>query len=426
MEYTDRSGMVSLVARDPQTGAECVVAPRVTDQVLNEVNRYLWEKLNSIEKMVGTDPTLNVSHGQDLLCRIYRAGFSALMKLMGEEHARKIDEVQEFFSSRITGIADADAPPPIIDIVSGHQQHLPVEVLPLLGKVEQCSHPELADKAATAKTLPGYCAVLRRVSLRDEEGVAARELYSEYQKTLALRVFRHDDLAGVQDEIKGLRDLEKQSVIRLSAIYPPKGHVPPRDWPELQLATVVANPFLVEEAVQTETASHVCHFSCHIRSDSTIGPYLELRPDGRWFGDADRYLLDELRGAFGTVKHVPPDALLLFLSACRSGVEDRSLLVSAVEAFRFLRPRSLVGALANIPEHAGAMFSIAFYKELGAGSSVGAALRTARLHLLREFENPLGLLFCSYFGEDAHAFSKADRRAQYLPPDEVNTIAARI
>lgn len=426
LEFIDRSGMASLVARDPQTGAECLVAPEVTDGLVNAVNQYLWEKLNSIAVTVETDPRLSVPHGQELLCLIYRAGFSALMQLMGEEHARNIDTVQEFFSSRIAWISEADLQPPIIDIVSSKQQHLPIEVLPLFGKAGQCSQPKVSDKLQTAKTLPGYCAILRRVSLRDESGIAARDPHPGYPKTLTLRFFRHNGLGGVQLEMKGLRSLEGQGVIRLSAIYPPTGHVPAKDWPELQLATVVANPFLAEEGIQTGTASHVCHFSCHIRSDPAKGPYLELRPDGRGFKQSDRYLLDELRGAFGTVNHVPPDALLLFLSACRSGVVDRSLLVSAVDAFRYLGPRSLVGALANIPENAAAMFSVQFYKELGAGSSVGAALRAARLYLLQEFENPLGLLFCSYFGEDSHVFSREDRRAQYLPPDEAKTIAVRI
>src|SRR5262249_54616005 len=118
-----------------------------------------------------------------------------------------------------------------------------------------------------------------------------------------------------------------------------------------------------------------------------------------------------------------PGALVLFLNACRSGAEDRTLLVSAVNVFRLLRPRSLIGTLANIPQNAGAVFSIAFYNQLAGGSSVGAALRIARLHLLDKYENPLGLLFSSYFGEDVHVLLKQDRREKYLP-DESRAIVA--
>jgi len=125
------------------------------------------------------------------------------------------------------------------------------------------------------------------------------------------------------------------------------------------------------------------------------------------------------------VRIVRPGALVLFLSACRSGAKDRTLLLSAVDVFRFFRPSSLIGTLANVPEYAAAVFSIAFYKQLAAGSSVGAALRNSRLHLLDEYENPFGLLFSSYFGENVHILVEQDRRATYFP-DETRAILTGI
>jgi hypothetical protein len=355
---------------------------------------------------------LTLADGHELLCLIYQAGFSALMDLMGDSYAHHVDEVQEFFRDRIPDSVAADQDPPIVDIISNRGEHLPIEILPLLGKAaENCADSARIAPNETAKSLPGYCTVVRRVELSTAPGLANREVDSRYSKKLALRFFRHNSLGGVQLEVQQLRELEREGSLVLSLLYPPRGHRPARTWPELELARVVADPFVAGEA------SHVCHFSCHIKEDAAQGPYLELRPDKRWSPQSDRYLLDQIRGGFGNVTHVPPGTLVVFLSACRSGAKDRTLLVSAVDVFRFVKPHSLIGALANLPEYAAAVFSVAFYRQLAAGSSVGAALRMARLHLLDEYNNPLGLLFCSYFGEDVCVPASGDWLAKHVPDE---------
>lgn len=418
--FVSRSGTTALTAIDPQSGEQCVIAPAVDNGTLDALNNYLWEKLNAVTQLVQSDPLLAAAHGQEVLCRIYQAGFGALLRLMGPSYADHIDEVQKFFRDRIKQLVSADQDPPIIDVVTNQGGHFPIEVLPLLGKAENCADGSTALRE-TAKTLPGYCSVVRRVELSPDDGLPRHDNDVHYSKKLAMRFFRHNSLRGVQLEIEHLRKLEHGGALILSSLYPPRGHTPARFWPELPLAKIVADPFAGGGGIPLEQASHVCHFSCHIRENAPGGPYLELRPDHRWSRESDRYLLDQIIAARGHVPLVPPGSLVVFLSACKSGARDRRLFVSAVDVFRFFKPRSLIGALANLPEIAAAEFAVAFYRELAAGSSVGAALRAARLHLLdrNEYNNPLGLLFCSYFGEDVFVPVSSDRVTKYVPEEKV-------
>ena len=74
-----------------------------------------------------------------------------------------------------------------------------------------------------------------------------------------------------------------------------------------------------------------------------------------------------------------------------------------MDAFRELRPESIVGTLGSIPDLTAAQFALVFYELLGEGWPIGTALWQARRSLLEApFHNPLGLLFVSYSGEDVH------------------------
>ena len=128
-----------------------------------------------------------------------------------------------------------------------------------------------------------------------------------------------------------------------------------------------------------------------------------------------QYFLDQIRGAAAQVEITPGGTHIVFLATCRSGVRDHRLLISAVEAFRFFHPRCLIGTLADVPDLAASEFCGAFYGEVSKGSSVGAALLEGRVHLLEKLQNPFGVLFSSYCGEDTHVLLREDRREKYLP-----------
>ncbi len=208
--------------------------------------------------------------------------------------------------------------------------------------------------------------------------------------------------------------------MQISLEYPPKGFHAAKELPEAELVRALADPWFLDTQRRRDAPGSVCHFSCHLTTREKVA-FLELMPDGRWARRA-KYRVDYTAAALDHTVILPPEVKLCFLSVCRSAAVARDLLVSAMDALRRLRPESIIGTLGSAPDWTAAQFAFKFYELLGEGWSVGAALWQAKRTLLEApFNNPLGLLYVSYHGEDAQFLLPADRR-QHLIPDELSAI----
>jgi hypothetical protein len=98
----------------------------------------------------------------------------------------------------------------------------------------------------------------------------------------------------------------------------------------------------------------------------------------------------------GSASKTRTDGALVFLNACGSAFMDPARVTSFPQWFLRNGHRGVIGTETVIPDEVAAHYARCFYRELLTGTSLGSALVKARLHLLSEFGNPLGLLYVLY------------------------------
>jgi hypothetical protein len=401
-----------IIARDPRTDDSCVIATNVVDNDWDRIDGAIWSGLARARSACPTDPWLEVRHASAALVQMYLSGMSALLSLVRNDSGR-LNAIREFFGSRMTGIAEVDAQPPVIDVVT-RQRHFPVEVLPLLRQADLQIQDPYALMMDAAETLPGYAAVIRRELL---EQPRPQQRPAPTGTGLSVYPFIHDELQGSAEEMRLLGRLDSAGRLSLGPAFPPKGHRP--KYPsveELEVAILVSNPTPENWVPKERGALNVCHFSCHLRTDPE--PVLVMQSSWR---QERKYNLVRLHGASTGLNGV---SSVLFLGTCRSGVQDRQTLLSAVDVFKAFIPVALVGTLCDVPDVAAGVFSSEFYRAFSSGSSVGASMRIARVNMLLKrlpdpydgcLNNPFGLLFTSYLGEDTQPRTRQDERGRFVP-----------
>jgi hypothetical protein len=411
-----------LTARGPSDHVGMVLSDKVDADVLAKANRLLWRELKRVRDLYAGDPRLAAAAKDPAACDLYIAGLNTLLILLGPDQiSTRLDAIRAFCQERVPAPDESIQDPSILELASNADQHVPLELLPLFGTIAACADSAKGAAAHLLKLLPGYRTIIRRRDLRHAQVHNRRTDEDARYAPVTVRFFRHNGLYGSHKEIERLRIIEKDGRLAVAIVFPPSGHRKRRRWPEVELAEIVATD-LVLDGTQTHRANGaICHFACHLYDRKGEGAYLELRPERPLMARAESYFLDQIRAARPHVVASDNGPKMVFLGTCRSGVEDQ-VRTSAVEVFRYYQPQCLVGSLSDVPDLAAAEFSSAFYRELSQGSSVGAALRTARIRLLEEFDNPFGLLFTSYFGEDMHWDVPSDRLRRYLP-DEGKAIA---
>jgi hypothetical protein len=408
IEVRRSKGGCNVALVDPATREELLIAQNLQDSSIRELNLYIWSRLDRIARTLRTDLELGIPYGSSVARDIYVTGFAALLNLVKNSGNLQVDDVHDFCSRRI----HRNAAPPIIEIVAQENDHIFFEIMPLLGKANRSINGD-PDMEELTSVITGFNAIIRHRIW----GSSSVDI--DDSSRISVRFFEHSELPGSVRELKLLRGLEKKGLVRVSLQYPPKGFRA-ADFPEPELVRRLADPGFVDSPNYARDPGSVCHFSCHLNSDDN-GTFLELMPRG-WFPKRAKYRIDDIEVALEHVTVLPPRAKLCFLSACKSATIKHNVLLSAMDALRRLKPRSIIGTLGSIPDLTAAQFSSFFYELLGKGWSIGAAELQARWFLLEPpFYNPLGLLFVSYNGEDEQFALPADRRQRYIP-DEVSAI----
>ncbi len=95
------------------------------------------------------------------------------------------------------------------------------------------------------------------------------------------------------------------------------------------------------------------------------------------------------------------DAPIVFLNTCESAQIWNAVDGSFVGFFLDRGARTVLGTEATIPIVLADEFGRAVLESLLDGDSVGEAVKKARLALLRDHRNPLGLCYCVYGAADA-------------------------
>jgi hypothetical protein len=98
------------------------------------------------------------------------------------------------------------------------------------------------------------------------------------------------------------------------------------------------------------------------------------------------------------------DAPIVFLNTCESAQVWNAVESSFIGFFLDRGARAVLGSESTIPIVLADEFGKAVLREMFAGSSLGEAVRQARLTLLKEKKNPLGLCYSIYGDANASVF----------------------
>jgi hypothetical protein len=105
------------------------------------------------------------------------------------------------------------------------------------------------------------------------------------------------------------------------------------------------------------------------------------------------------------------DAPIVFLNTCESAQVWNGVKGSFIGFFLSRGARAVIGSESTIPVVLADVFGGEVLKEIFAGRSVGEALLSARLSLLKEHLNPLGLCYCIYGAADAHVVPPPNKQS---------------
>jgi hypothetical protein len=127
------------------------------------------------------------------------------------------------------------------------------------------------------------------------------------------------------------------------------------------------------------------YFYSHGGTDEIMErPYLEIS-DGR------------INANFLEASHLKwPHAPLVFLNGCATGDYGPESYVSLIEDFREAGAIGVVGTECPVPETFAEAYASELFPYLFRGEHLGEAMLDVRLKFLKEYKNPLGLLYTLY------------------------------
>jgi len=403
-----------LRAIDVEDGSEsCTFATGVDENRIRDIERSVWEGFNLVRGRCPLEGELSAIAGAEVARGLYIQAVNALARLV--EKPERLYKLQDFLSARIPENPNPEIPGQVIDVITECGTHLPLESMPLFGTIDELNDPEAVLKGIQ-RVMPAYRSVIRHVKPSDDRG-STPPLQASW-RCPSVRFFQHVHLPGMHFETRDLGVLQKSGKLSVAFVFPQRGFKPNHVWPELDLAERLVCNHPTTPFPRDNSPPIICHFSCHL-SQSVTDSVLQMR--GRFALRAREYSLEQLRGARAQLGRVVVAPALVFLNTCRSGVADRRAQTSAVEVLSFYEPSCLIGTLADLPDLTAALFSRYFYRTLFDGSSVGDALRAARLQLLDDNRNALGMLYTSYFGEDVTMATESDRVHRHIP-DELSGV----
>lgn len=300
----------------------------------------------------------------------------------------------EIFERQIAKAAVRGAPL-LVEIANHSGQYLPWE---WVGDRNRGS-----DHMSEARTVLGFCAVVYRRAVRDEnqeEKDWTDAGYLDADPKLPLRFFRNPELDGAQKDYRNFRFHPHMDMVGPLPEKSPGGR--------LTLAEDLVDPFRGRPGPPLGHPDQVVHLSCHHgvkgQQESASAYELLLSKSVLSFGkevEADREITVSDLG-FGlasdpkrsTVKARRP---LVFLSVCRGDFHPFTTN-SVADVILRNGNRGVISTAVKIPDDSAAELAKFFYDRLLDGDCTAAeALLFAKWSLLRDRVSPCGLLY-SYYG----------------------------
>ncbi|GAB4050537.1 CHAT domain-containing protein [Catellatospora paridis] len=285
---------------------------------------------------------------------------------------------------------DPHRPIPMVELHC-HDETLPLELLPLF---DFGSLPPLRtydDLVRAASRFLGFATVVRRVV----PARATADSVLRNEPALPVQFLRHRELGSARDEERFLTSLGAHVQVE-------------GPWPVAQDEEAVRTSLLralydgapLDGGTGGGTPVQVQHFACHCDTSAEFDDDYALVLSTR-NGKTRRVTFGELREGyydrFFADRSTAGHRAVIILNACASSRTNPLTAYSFPRWFLNHGHRAFIGTETDVPDGVAGGFAAAFYgRLLEARRPLGEAVVWARRDLLRDFRNPLGLLYVMY------------------------------
>lgn len=360
---------------------------RLDDKSAGEYREELKRILRRMKERVTEKQSLTMADAAEALSELNRRGLSLISRIF-EIPVREIADIfQEVYPFSRSGTE-----PIVITIAAELGRFIPFEFLPLFKLGEW---PPITDSAALegeARRFPAFSAIVQR----EFKVKPPSDLILQNEPKLSVRCFFENSLPGALDEIGFFQ--------ANNSYFDIEGPWPTTQFKHEQFSEAIADHLRFAnqtfDGKSRSSVDQIQHFTCHCMVDNEVSSESELElSNGNVVTIADleaifvlRDLADRQRSQSGP---------LIFLNACGSAGID-PMAVTSFPNFFLKRNgnRGFIGTEINVPDSFAAEFSKCFYRGLLKGLNLGKAIHQAKLTMLREKNNPLGLLYTVYADPD--------------------------
>jgi hypothetical protein len=311
------------------------------------------------------------------------------VSMVFEDSYKALSVLSNFFNKACPRWRIGLGRPPIVHAISAFADYLPWEFLPLFDPYTDPQVATLLELEAACRRFLGFGAVVERRRLTDGPVSAILDATG----SLPMRVIYEASYQGAKAELGFLRS--RAPGVHIEGPYPRPGHqhgnVP-------TLAQQLRDPTLRVDGGRRSRPDQIVHFACHCETPRDHPPDDYTMRLAAEDGSSVTIRLDDLiDGMHLAAAWDHPDRRnrmpLVFLNACGTSVMDPASAASFLKPLADNGNRGFIGTMANVPDHLAYHFSRMFYAALFSGSDAGEALHTAKWNLLRNYANPLGILY---------------------------------
>lgn len=355
------------------------------DTAAGQIRRGLRKTLEQITERLysGEEPELTIKDASWALSLLDQRGISMMFSIFGRDR----EEVSQLFQENFP-LWSAGSSPVVITAAAELSRFLPLEFLPLFDIRPWPTCPDWSTLALAARRFPGFSAIIRREFYNLK---VPQDLTLKGNPKLPLKCFVEQSLPGAMEEVEFFKS---NHGIEFDG-----------PWPETKLdqfSDLLAQ--YLQFANKTfagdlrKQADQIQHFVCHCQTDESIPTDSTLK-----LSEENSVTIAELHASMK-----PPSQLgnqepgpLIFLNACGTSKMDPMTVASFPQFFlKDNGNRGFIGTETNIPDEFAADFSRSFYESLLNGVRLGEAIYEAKWKMLREQNNPLGILYTLYADPD--------------------------
>ncbi|MGO9957877.1 MAG: CHAT domain-containing protein [Solirubrobacteraceae bacterium] len=375
-----RGGPIEIIANE--TGASETVD--VGDSEIQRARADIASDLAEFKKELGSR-TVPPPGKLDKAIRVLFERTSIVAEALVPDGTDGVERLRVLFTGAYPNWQAPSDEVPLVEVV-GFEHGFPFELLPVFDTGDLPKRIHAGNLEAVLRRFLGFVAAVRRIP-RGKDGLPQpRPLPMRPKLNVAL--FQNATLGGAETE--------RSFFARHDGDIDLDG-----PWPTGAVTIEAAVQAVTDSLFDPEPAA-IQHFVCHCTTDAG-GAQHRLVLAGDDGKDLPVRLGRLVTGYHERQKGKPPRSeprSLIFLNACGTAA-FHPLHATDFPTF-FLKNKHLgfIGTETNVPDTVAALFSEAFYTRLLRKRPIGESVVLARRQLVRDWANPIGLLYALYADPD--------------------------